>query len=277
MMARIQAISFGPDKLFQVLFPHQQMHPDDMERAFKYSLQAAWWDYSQVLLVSYEYDSTGQTTLTNSTDSLLDTTRTGHHEGQVTITGLAQWQRVGVGSTAVWNCGAWDPRRLIHKLIQWRTWLIYRFIRPCRASPRSTPTDPDPLLYTNFMQRCMPYSKHLLEWPTKPWRKEHWSLENLAVHPRCQGRGLGRELVVWGLGEARSEEVPCVVVAAAGKERFYQKCGFTELVGYSTRDVEGLTTRNPMGVRGVEGGAVLWSQVKEDENVVVESRKEVEA
>lgn len=89
----------------------------------------------------------------------------------------------------------------------------------------------------------------------------------MCVHPDYQYRGHGRELVKWGLDRAKEERIPSVVVAAEGKERFYQRCGYQETVGVmsQTELVDGFGRRdNPFRERGVGGGAVIWTLVKED-------------
>ncbi|EEQ31710.1 conserved hypothetical protein [Microsporum canis CBS 113480] len=92
-----------------------------------------------------------------------------------------------------------------------------------------------------------------------PHRQVNWSLSCLAVRPKYQRLGHGRELVAWGLDRAREEGIAASVLAAKGKDTFYRRCGFTELAGWAT-DGEG----NPLkGV--VEGGAVMFTRVKEDD------------
>jgi predicted N-acetyltransferase YhbS len=80
------------------------------------------------------------------------------------------------------------------------------------------------------------------------------------VSPEHQGKGFGRELVAEGLERARNDpqgEVPVVVIAAEGKEFFYQKCGFGEIEGY-TSTAGG--DENPLFRLGIGGGAVLWKE-----------------
>lgn len=107
-----------------------------------------------------------------------------------------------------------------------------------------------------------------------PWRKNHWSLEILCIHPLFQGKGHGKELTEWGLAKAKCDTasgvtgLPAVVIAAEKKEQFYQRLGFQELVGWSSRSVEGSPDVNPLEERGVSGGAVLWTWVKEDKEAV---------
>lgn len=114
---------------------------------------------------------------------------------------------------------------------------------------------------------------HLMCDPVFPWRDNHWSLEVLGIHPSYQGKGYGKELAQWGLARAKCDTasgvvgIPSVVVAADGKEHFYQKAGFKEIVGWSSRNVEGVESINPLQERGCGGGAVLWSWVREDEEM----------
>lgn len=159
---------------------------------------------------------------------------------------------------------------VIQKLIEWRNKVVY-FFRPCRAAARPTTDDPDPLLFSNFFARTFPWFQQFAEFPTKPWRKNYWSLDLLAVHPRWHGKGHGKSLAQWGVLQASKDEfgdgerLPAMVVSASGKEPFYKKCGFQELAGYITRDVDWIKERNPMGSRGIPGGAVMWSWIKDDE------------
>lgn len=156
--------------------------------------------------------------------------------------------------------------------MQWRNKILY-FFHPCRASAQRTPEDPNPLLFTNFITRLMPFLMPLMSNPSTPWRRNHWSLEILAVHPLYQARGHGKQLAQWGLDRARhdiasgSTGLPSVVVAADGKEGFYQKMGFKEIVGWSSRSIEGMSEPNPMEERNCGGGAVLWTWTKEDEEI----------
>ena len=92
VMAQVLAASFRPDKMFQVMFPHQDQYPDDYVDGFRTRLCESYWDYSNVLLVSY-------------------TAVKGDSRGEL-ITGAAVWERVGLGREAVWGAWAWlDPRK----------------------------------------------------------------------------------------------------------------------------------------------------------------------
>lgn len=119
----------------------------------------------------------------------------------------------------------------------------------------------------------MPFSMHLLSDPSKPWRQNHWSLDILAIHPLFQGKGYGKELAQWGLARAKCDtssgvtSLPSVVNAAPGKEKFYEKIGFNELVGWNGGSVEGVDGVNPLEERGLDSGSVLWSWVKADDEI----------
>lgn len=85
-------------------------------------------------------------------------------------------------------------------------------------------------------------------------RAENWYLDILAVHPNGQGKGVGRELVQWGVDEAKKEGVCASVIAAYEKERFYGKCGFKEV---------GRANVGPMKEAGIRGGAIMFTGVED--------------
>lgn len=128
---------------------------------------------------------------------------------------------------------------------------LLTFISPNRAASVS-----DELI----IERSSNYLDHI--WTGQ--RSESWYLECLAVHPDHQNRGHGRALVQWGLEQAHKERIACSVIAADGKERFYQACGFN--VGPVGRAGEG--EGNPLKL--VPGGLVFF---KEKDGVVREDRE----
>lgn len=297
VMARVLAASFGPDELFQVLFPHQDLYPEDLVTALRRSLRVSWWDYSKVLMVSYEEKPSGKAIKENDEEQHITVCR---GEQDEIITGLCEWQRIGVGWESVWNLwGRWDPSKLTSKRSrfenqtankssgrlfmryhQWRNKLAY-FFRPCRASARPTAADPDPLLLGNFFVRTLPYCHHLYSNPLTPWRTNHWCLEVLGIHPHYQSKGYGKRLVEYGIAKAQCDTasgrtgIPCVVTASVPGEPFYQRVGFKELVGYQTRSVEGVEGVNPLEAKGCKGGAVLWTWVKEDHDAAKKKMADV--
>lgn len=55
-------------------------------------------------------------------------------------------------------------------------------------------------------------------------------------------------------------DLPVCVVAADGKEEFYNKVGFRYLVGWLSRAVDATGGDNPLRANGLGGGAVLWTK-----------------
>lgn len=104
---------------------------------------------------------------------------------------------------------------------------------------------------TNLLSSAIPFYVH--HWTGE--RQENWYLSLCATHPDHQGKGFGRELVNWGLKQAEEENVHASVMSSDGKENFYLKCGFHEIVGNATEG-EG----NPLA--GVGGGAILFKYPK---------------
>ena len=138
---------------------------------------------------------------------------------------------------------------------------LRRLVSPNKASAQPTRSDPRPLTKWNFHRSARPFYAAFF---SAPYRQIHWSLEALAVHPLYQGKGHGRQLVEDGLQRARSDpqegDLPACVIAADGKEGFYQKCGFAELVGWISKATGEDGTDNPLRRNGVGGGAVLWTR-----------------
>jgi ribosomal protein S18 acetylase RimI-like enzyme len=82
----------------------------------------------------------------------------------------------------------------------------------------------------------------------------------LAVDPEYQRRGAGRSLVEEGRSRARNDpdgDLPVFVASAEGKEDFYRKCGFTEMVGHLTQEGG---DANPLHRGGTMGLAVPWTK-----------------
>ena len=84
------------------------------------------------------------------------------------------------------------------------------------------------------------------------------------MNPDVKGRGAGRLLVRWGLDRAEAEGVKACVKACitAGEysDKFYQDCGFVEVVGTASEG-EG----NPLGKDDVKGGNILFMWVHDAE------------
>lgn len=98
----------------------------------------------------------------------------------------------------------------------------------------------------------MPFFAHFWEGP----RADAYDLQCLGTDPACHGQGIGRLLVAWGLERADTQGLAASVVSAWGKENFYLKCGYEEVVGNVTHG-----KGNPL--EGVKGGDIIFRDQKE--------------
>jgi predicted GNAT family acetyltransferase len=263
-ISRILADSFCEEELNQRIFPYRHQHYADFVRAWRFKCEERWWDYSRVFVVStatfsenddYDEDSESEKSVAVAKS-----------KGHEVITGVAEWQRVGLGWERLWRSwGWWDPRRLVRPIIKFFTSLQYRIFGN-RSMVRPSPEDPTPLTKFNFEALVWPFMAH--HFTSVPYRQNHWELATLGVDPEYQGRGVGRELVRWGLQKAKEEDLPAVVVGAKGTEQFYERCGFEFLVGYATEGVNEKGEMNPLRLRGIVGGCIRWTRVKEDREKV---------
>ena len=112
------------------------------------------------------------------------------------------------------------------------------------------------------MKDSAPYYSH--HWDGA--RKVNWYLSLCGVHPDYQGRGFGRELVLWGLNQAKEENVHASVVSSHGNVDFYLRCGFDAVVANCTEG-EG----NPLN--GVEGGHLLFMWPKGETRAMEDSNR----
>lgn len=273
-IVRILADSFCEEELNQKIFPYRHQYYADFMRAWRFKCQERWWDYSRVFVVS--------TTTTTDDDGSSDEDSESDNEkgraiarrkGREVVTGVAEWQRVGLGWERLWRCwGWWDPRRLVQPIIKLFTGLHYQVFGN-RSFVRPSPEDPKPLTKFNFEELMWPFMAH--HFTSVPYRQNHWELATLGVDPKYQRRGVGRELVLWGLEKAREDDLPAVVVGAKGTEEFYERCGFEFLVGYATEGINEKGEENPLRLRGIGGGCIRWTRVKEDGEKVEDIEKPV--
>ncbi|KAH9871097.1 hypothetical protein J1614_006671 [Plenodomus biglobosus] len=158
---------------------------------------------------------------------VLAATRT-NSNGEESVAGIAVWERQGDDE------GAGKAKQ---------AWVDHGSFPPL-SSTQNRALDPTK---RHILDESIPYCKHL--WSGD--RANNWYLALCSIHPDYQGKGVGRELVAWGLEKARQEGVAASVVSSEGNDTFYLRCGFDEVVGDATAG-EG----NPM--QGVDGGYVLF-------------------
>lgn len=126
-------------------------------------------------------------------------------------------------------------------LVSWYN-RIEAWLSPNRAG------DPTMLGPPDVFERAMPFVASHWEGA----RADGYYLDVLAVDPDAQKHGYGKQLVEWGLNQAREDGVCASVASSYGSDPFYLKCGFEKVVG-SLLEGEG----NPLKERDVKGGNIL--------------------
>lgn len=89
---------------------------------------------------------------------------------------------------------------------------------------------------------------------------EIWYLELIAVDPDCQGQGIGRLLVQWGIDQADAERVPVGLESSVKGRMLYEKLGFR-------------TFKTVDGFEGVETAMMVWEPAVGEEESWYERAK----
>ena len=216
--ATVTASAFFEEDLFgPVMHPHRYRYPSDMSLWFLRQLRMDFFNPCCVVLVSHPAESPR------------------------TITGVAVWGRKGHGAAAFKASQSWIDW-VCAKLIPLYNWLEAKFW-PNRAADVNQ---------ADVLEKSFVYIAHY--WQT-PARLENWYLQLCGTGPQFQGKGYGKDLVLWGVDRARQEGIAASLVSAKGKEGFYKKCGFGDPVGWASEGGD----ENP--IHHVEGGAILWIDV----------------
>ncbi|EON66771.1 hypothetical protein W97_06019 [Coniosporium apollinis CBS 100218] len=228
------AAAFHDDELFgDMIHPLRDQYPEDFVHFFARRNRENWWDYAHEIWVA--------TVIEN---------------GKEKIAGMGEWERMGRANEG-WGIGWWDPRQLL-KPAQHHLNTLSGRIWPNRAAKE--------LRLENAFVEAHPFFHH--HWSGA--RADSWYLDLLAIHPAYQGRGLGKELVAYGMRRAKRDGVCCSVVASRIGEKFYLTCGFDTPVGWATEG-EG----NPL--KGAAGGRILFrdaDELEKDEDEVWRVRNE---
>ncbi|ORY16826.1 acyl-CoA N-acyltransferase [Clohesyomyces aquaticus] len=220
-MSTVCCAAFFDENLFgHIMHPHRKEYPDDPALYWHAFVRDSWFDWRTHVFVAVAADE--------------------KNGGKEKVVGVSVWERQGAGGKEM-ELSQFDPRNILSplaKLINRVNAILYRnrAIDPSKA---------------NILHDGMPFSKH--HWDGE--RGDNWYLSLLAVHPDWHGVGLGKELVEWGIQQADKENVHASVIASDGKEKFYLKCGFDEIVGNACSG-EG----NPMN--GARGGDILFRYPK---------------
>ncbi|KAF1850651.1 acyl-CoA N-acyltransferase [Cucurbitaria berberidis CBS 394.84] len=209
--------AFFDEALFgRVIHPHRHEYPEDVEIFWHEQIRHSWREPNNKILVAITIE-----------------------KGEEKVVGVAVWQRQGDD----------EGRKKVEA--EWVDVGPDAF----RPLPSTVNRAIDPNKRT-ILEDSYPYYSH--HWsPSKNSipRSRNWYLSLCCVHPSYEHRGLGRELVHWGLERAREEGVHASVLASHNNDPFYLRCGFDEIVADCTEGEE-----NPL--QGVEGGSLLFMWAK---------------
>ncbi|KAF1812929.1 hypothetical protein P152DRAFT_396460 [Eremomyces bilateralis CBS 781.70] len=223
-LANVYARGFWKDVLFgDYIHPYREKYPADNDLYWLRRMQVEWWDWTHRFIVSTVNDE---------------------KIGKEIVTGVAHWARLGPEGAKKYGLRWWDPRRIILPLSH-----LYTSITSCFFPNRAAHPDLE-----DVIERAYPF--------INPWtgsREESWYLEWLAVAPEYHGQGHGRALVQWGLDRAKEENICASVIAAYGKEKFYENCGFNNTAGTA-----GQGEGNPLA--DTPGGVVYFRDVPWESN-----------
>jgi GNAT superfamily N-acetyltransferase len=218
-IAAICAAAFFEEGLFgQLIHPHRHQYPDDPIIFWHTRTRKSFFEPRNRTIVA---------TITE--------------DDEEKIVGMATWQRQGDDAGAQTIMSDWqDPGPDAFEPLKSTT---------NRAIDESKAT---------ILQDAYPYFKHHWSGMTNGLpRANNWYLNLCCIDPAYQKRGVGQQLVSWGLERARKENVHASVTTSYQNERFYLRCGFDEIVG-TCSEGEG----NPLKEAGVKGGEILWMWAK---------------
>jgi len=71
---------------------------------------------------------------------------------------------------------------------------------------------------------------------------EYWGLNEIAVAPEFQRKGVGMKLLEWGLKLAREDKVPVTLASTDAGRRLYDKAGFVQEGTWRWNNGEGMET-----------------------------------
>ncbi|KAJ5152614.1 GNAT family acetyltransferase [Penicillium canariense] len=195
-VADVAAQAMLEDELFAYLCPHRHTHYADFRLAFLRRLKRRMVTPGCVMVVAVEQTEP-------------------EHElnGGARIRGYAAWERMGTGAGAArWHQskkGSWHALERLLLAIEDR---YLALVAPDRS------VDLPKLAHYKQASAvdCFPFDTY----------PELWYLDSLAVDPGFQRRGIGRQLVEWGLQQGRQEQVAVGLEASIKGTSLYERVGF---------------------------------------------------
>jgi GNAT superfamily N-acetyltransferase len=212
--SKVLAAAFKDESLHGPWFhPYRREFPDDMYLYFLQKLRLEW--------------AAG----TSSPDKRIWVSV---EDSSSRITGVAVWERKRKSPTPP----TWSQTLAVRAAAGYN--YLESFVYPNRAAEPAN---------LNILADTEKYIKH--HWSGT--RAEGWYLDLIGVDPTAGGKRYGRQLVGWGLEQARKDGVGASLVAAEGKEKFYRACGFDVTAGMCGDEggEENL-------IRKVGGGAIMF-------------------
>ncbi|RGP67072.1 hypothetical protein FLONG3_8635 [Fusarium longipes] len=202
--------AFKDDPIYALLLPNHWEHPESFREAWSANFREEYGKRGSVILAA-------------------------RREDEDDFIAFAVWARHGTSYVAQsWQGDTWD-KKLMRLKITWEN--IYGTITG----------GPDPNIVSTEAIKYMVAGAREAD-RLNP--AERWGLNWLGVSPKCQGTGIGKRLVQWGIDRSEEEGVPATLVSSAPGLPLYEKLGFKE-IGRSIYDKEG--NSQPVMLRPVAG------------------------
>ena len=219
--SNLAAAAFFDDPFSGVfLRPYRHKYPHDSYLTTLRKLRQAYFTPTSKILISYT-----------------DESALGSNHGPSLVTGVALWTQAGESSKALLASQSW---------LGWlamRCMSLVNILHSRIYQDRSIEKSKFALF-----EISEGFTRHYFENP--PARKERLYLDLCATSPEFQGKGYGREMVLWGVRKAKAEGLVAGLIASHSSPGFYEKCGF-KTVGYATEGVG-----NPLA--DIPGGAIMF-------------------
>ena len=190
--ASLSVSAFANDELFEWMCPHRTVYPTHFRAHFLLRYQARFWSSDFVFYVA-------------ETDKCDD-----DWSGAAEVVGYAIWSRRGNSEVA---------KRRRQSRDGWRATIEVALLRIEMWYSDTIKADKS-LDYSKRDQLSAATSVDFED------VDEMWKLNNLAVDPRFQHRGVGGMLIAWGQEQARTENVCVGLTASVVGQGVYRKKGF---------------------------------------------------